>query len=171
MIHRRTFLKATGAAALAFPAILRAQTTAAETRKPNMEIKRLGSQPSIKGPADWFTGTVRIDPLFEPNPSARAGAATVTFEPGARTAWHTHPLGQRLIVTSGSGRVQVEGGPIEEIRPGDVVWFPPNVKHWHGAAPTTAMTHIAIQEALDGKVVEWMEKVSDEQYLAKPSRP
>ena len=164
MIHRRTFLKATGAAALAFPAILRAQTPASQTPKLNMEIKRIGSQPSVKGPADWFTGTVRIDPLFEPNASARAGAATVTFEPGARTAWHTHPLGQRLIVTGGCGRAQREGGPIEEIRPGDVVWFPPGVRHWHGAASTTAMTHIAVQEALDGKVVEWMEKVSDEQY-------
>lgn len=165
MIHRRTFLKATGAAALGFPAILRAQTTSSpQTQKLPMEIKRIGSQPSIKGPADWFAGTVRIDPLFDPNVSARAGAASVTFEPGARTAWHTHPLGQRLIVTGGCGRVQIEGGPIEEIRPGDVVWFPPGVRHWHGAAPTTAMTHIAIQEALDGKVVDWKEKVSDEQY-------
>jgi quercetin dioxygenase-like cupin family protein len=129
-----------------------------------MQITRAGSQPSSKGPADWFTGMVRVDPLFDPNASARAGAATVTFEPGARTAWHTHPLGQRLIVTSGFGRVQQEGGPVEEIRPGDVVWFPPNVRHWHGAGPKTAMMHIAIQEALDGKVVEWMEKVSDEQY-------
>jgi quercetin dioxygenase-like cupin family protein len=161
---RRSFLRTITLAGLAFPAILRVQTTAAETRKLNMEIKRIGSQPSVKGPADWFTGTVRIDPLFEPNASARAGAATVTFEPGARTAWHTHPLGQRLIVTAGAGRVQIEGGPIEEIRPGDVVWFPPNVRHWHGASPTTAMTHIAVQEALDGKVVEWLEKVSDEQY-------
>ena len=164
MIHRRTFLKAASAAALALPAVLRAQTPASETPKLNMEIKRIGSQPSVKGPADWFTGTVRIDPLFEPNPSARAGAATVTFEPGARTAWHTHPLGQRLIVTGGCGWAQREGGPIEEIRPGDVVWFPPNVRHWHGASSTTAMTHIAVQEALDGKVVEWMEKVTDEQY-------
>ena len=164
MIHRRAFLRTTGAAALALPAILRAQTKPSEQPTVNMEIKRIGSQPSMRGPADWFTGTVRIDPLFDPNASARAGAATVTFEPGARTAWHTHPLGQRLIVTSGCGRVQIEGGPIEEIRPGDVVWFPPGMRHWHGAAPTTAMTHIAIQEALDGKVVEWMEKVSDEQY-------
>lgn len=106
----------------------------------------------------------RIDPWFDPNASARAGAASVTFEPGARTAWHTHPLGQRLIVTGGSGRVQIEGGPIEEIRPGDIVWFPPGVRHWHGASPTTAMTHIAIQEAQNGKMVDWMEKVSDEQY-------
>jgi quercetin dioxygenase-like cupin family protein len=165
MIHRRTFLKATGAAALAFPAILRAQTTSSpQTQKLPMEIKRIGSQPSIKGPADWFTGTVRIDPLFDPNASARAGAASVTFEPGARTAWHTHPLGQRLIVTGGCGRVQIVGGPIEEIRPGDVVWFPPGEKHWHGAAPTTALTHIAIQETLDGRAVDWLEKVSDAQY-------
>lgn len=131
-----------------------------------MEIKRNGSQPSVKGPEDWFTGTVRIDPLFQPNDSRRAAAATVTFEPGARTAWHKHPLGQTLIVTAGCGRVRCEGGPIEEIKPGDVVWFSPGEKHWHGAAPTTAMTHIAIQEQLDGKVVDWMEKVSDEQYAA-----
>jgi quercetin dioxygenase-like cupin family protein len=129
-----------------------------------MEIKRNGSQPSAKGPVDWFTGTVRIDPLFQANAPARAVAASVTFEPGARTAWHTHPLGQTLIVTAGCGWVQHWGGPTEEIRPGDVVWFPPGEKHWHGAAPTTAMTHIAIQEQLDGKVVDWMEKVSDEQY-------
>ena len=129
-----------------------------------MEIKRAGSQPSGKGPGDWFTGTVRIDPLFSPPDPARVAGALVTFEPGARTAWHTHPLGQVLIVTAGFGLVQREGGPIEEIRPGDVAWFPPNEKHWHGAAPTTAMTHIAIQEALDGKVVTWMEHVTDEQY-------
>jgi quercetin dioxygenase-like cupin family protein len=135
-----------------------------ETPQIDMEIKRSGSQASSKGPADWFTGTVRIDPLFQINPPARAAGASVTFEPGARTAWHTHPLGQTLIVTSGCGRAQREGAPIEEIRPGDVVWFPPGEKHWHGAAPSTAMTHIAIQEALDGKAVEWMEHVSDEQY-------
>lgn len=129
-----------------------------------MDIKRVGSQPSAKGPEDWFTGTVRIDPLFQANDSARAAGAAVTFEPGARTAWHTHPLGQTLIVTAGFGRAQREGGPIEEIRPGDVVWFAPGEKHWHGAAPTTAMTHIAIQENLNGKVVDWMEKVTDEQY-------
>ena len=129
-----------------------------------MEIKRVGSQPSNKGAADWFTGAVRIDPLFQTNPPARVAGANVTFEPGARTAWHTHPLGQTLIVTAGFGWAQSEGGPIEEIRPGDVVWFSPGEKHWHGAAPTTAMTHIAIQEALNGKVVNWMEKVSDEQY-------
>jgi quercetin dioxygenase-like cupin family protein len=119
---------------------------------------------SGKGPADWFTGTVRIDPLFQANAPARASAASVTFEPGARTAWHTHPLGQTLIVTAGCGWAQREGGPIEEIRFGDVVRLAPGEKHWHGAAPTTAMTHIAIQEQLDGKVVDWMEQVSDEQY-------
>ena len=129
-----------------------------------MEIKRSGSQPSSQGPADWFTGTVRIDPLFQANTPARAAGASVTFEPGARTAWHTHPLGQTLIVVAGCGRAQREDGPIEEIRPGDVVLFPAGEKHWHGAAPTTAMTHIAIQEALDGKVVDWMEKVTDDQY-------
>src|SRR6266404_9224409 len=134
-----------------------------------MEIKRIGSQPSGEGPANWFTGRVRIDPLFEPPEPARVRGASVTFEPGARTAWHTHPLGQTLIVTSGLGRAQRWGGPIEEIRPGDVIWFPPGEKHWHGAAPTTAMTHIAIQELLNGKNVEWMEKVSDRQYGNQPS--
>jgi quercetin dioxygenase-like cupin family protein len=129
-----------------------------------MEIKKIGSQPSNKGPADWFTGTVRIDPLFQTSAPARAAGASVTFEPGARTAWHTHPLGQTLIVTAGSGWAQREGGPVEEIHPGDVVQFPPGEKHWHGATPTTALTHIAIQENLDGKMVEWMEKVSDQQY-------
>ena len=129
-----------------------------------MEIKRVGSQASAKGPTDWFTGTVRIDPLFQAPDPARAVTASVTFEPGARTAWHTHPLGQTLIVTSGCGLAQRWGGPVEQIRPGDVVWFPPGEKHWHGATPTTAMTHIAIQEKLDGKTVDWLEKVSDEQY-------
>ena len=129
-----------------------------------MEIKRAGSQPSIQGSADWFTGTVRIDPLFQPTAPARVAGATVTFEPGARTAWHTHPLGQRLIVIAGCGRAQREGGPIEEIHSGDVVCFAPGEKHWHGAAPTTGMTHIAIQEQLDGKTVEWLEQVTDEQY-------
>lgn len=129
-----------------------------------MKITRNGTQPSATGPADWFTGTVRIDPLFQAEEPARGAAASVTFEPGARTAWHTHPLGQTLIVTAGLGRVQREGGPIEEIRPGDVVWFPAGEKHWHGASPATAMTHIAIQEKLDGKVVDWMEHVTDEQY-------
>jgi quercetin dioxygenase-like cupin family protein len=132
-----------------------------------VDVKRSGSQSSAKGPADWFTGTVRIDPLFQPAAPARAAAATVTFEPGARTAWHTHPLGQTLIAASGLGWAQREGGPIEEIRPGDIVWFAPNEKHWHGATPTTAMTHIAIQEALDGKVVEWLEHVTGEEYGGK----
>ena len=131
-----------------------------------MHIKRSGSQPSAKGPADWFTGIVRIDPLFLAAAPARGAGNTVTFEPGARTAWHTHPLGQTLIVTAGFGLAQREGGPIEDIRPGDVVWFEPGEKHWHGASPTTAMSHIAIQEALDGKAVEWMEHVSEEQYRA-----
>jgi len=129
-----------------------------------MKIQRVDSRSPSKGSAEWFTGTVKIDPLFEANDPARAVGASVTFEPGARTAWHTHPLGQTLIVTSGLGWVQREGGPIEEIRPGDVVWFAPNEKHWHGATPTTAMTHIAIQEALNGKAVEWMEHVTAEQY-------
>lgn len=130
----------------------------------DMDIKRNGSRPSQKGPEDWFTGTVRIDPLFQAPEPARTSAAQVTFEPGARTAWHTHPLGQTLIVTSGFGWVQREGGPIEEIRPGDVVWFPPGLKHWHGASSSTAMTHIAVQESANGKNVDWLEKVSDEQY-------
>ena len=131
-----------------------------------MEVKRNGSQPSQKGPEEYFTGSVRIDSPFQGSAPARAGGAAVTFEPGARTAWHWHPLGQTLIVTQGCGWVQSEGGPKVEIRPGDVVWCPPNERHWHGATPTTAMTHVAIAEALDGKAVEWMEKVSDEQYLA-----
>ena len=136
----------------------------------NMEIKRSGSQPSAKGPAEYFTGTARIDPLFQIKDPARAVGNSVTFEPGARTAWHTHPLGQTLIVTAGCGRAQRWEGPIEEIRPGDVICFAPNEKHWHGATPTTAMTHIAIQEQLDGKAVDWMEKVSDEQYQAHVNR-
>jgi quercetin dioxygenase-like cupin family protein len=131
-----------------------------------MQITKAGSQPSTIGPADWFTGSVRIDPLFQaPDPALVAGAH-VTFEPGARTVWHTHPLGQTLIVTSGLGRVQREGGPIEEVRPGDIVWFSPGERHWHGASPTTGMTHIAIQERHDGKVVDWMEPVTEEQYQA-----
>lgn len=129
-----------------------------------MQITRAGSQPSGKGPSEWFTGSVRIDRLFTAPSPARVAGAAVTFEPGARTAWHTHPLGQTLIVLSGLGRAQREGGPIEDIRPGDVVWFAPNEKHWHGASAATAMSHIAIQEALDGSVVEWMEHVTDEQY-------
>jgi len=129
-----------------------------------MDIQRAGTQPSAKGPSDWFTGEVRIDPLYQAPDPALVQGVSVTFEPGARTAWHTHPLGQTLVVTAGCGRVQRDGGKVEEIRPGDVVWIAPGEKHWHGAAPTTAMTHIAIQEALDGKVVEWLEHVSDEQY-------
>ena len=129
-----------------------------------MEIKRVGTVASGKGPADWFTGTVRIDPLVQAAAPARVVAASVTFEPCARTAWHRHPLGQTLIVAAGCGRAQREGGPVEEIRPGDVVWFAPGEKHWHGAGTTTAMSHIAIQEQLEGKAVEWLEKVSDEQY-------
>ena len=136
----------------------------ASERRIEMEITRIGSQPSREGPADWFTGTVRIDSLFQAADPARVQGASVTFEPGARTAWHTHPLGQTLIVTSGMGWIQSAGGPVEEIRPGDVVWFAPGEKHWHGASPTTAMTHIAIQESLNGSAVEWMEQVSDEQY-------
>jgi quercetin dioxygenase-like cupin family protein len=169
MITRRHMLAATGglaALAAAKPAAAERPKLTVPTNRGHgtMEIKRSGSQPSRKGPAEYFTGAVRIDPLFQaPNP-ARVSGGSVTFEPGARTAWHTHPLGQTLIVTSGCGWVQREGGPIEEIRPGDVVWFPPGEKHWHGATPTTAMTHIAIQEALNGKAVDWMEHVSEEQY-------
>ena len=129
-----------------------------------MDIKRTGSQPSTKGLTDYFTGSVRIDPLFQANDPARAVGAGVTFEPGSRTAWHSHPLGQILIVIAGCGLAQRWDGPVEQIRPGDVVWFPPGEKHWHGATSTTAMTHIAIQEQLGGKTVDWMEKVSDEQY-------
>jgi quercetin dioxygenase-like cupin family protein len=131
-----------------------------------VHITRNGSHPSGIGPADWFTGTVRVDPLFQTEDPARVTGGHVTFEPGARTAWHTHPLGQTLIVIAGLGRVQRAGGSIEEIRPGDIVWFPPGEKHWHGASPTTAMSHIAIQEKLDGKVVDWLEHVTDQQYGA-----
>lgn len=134
-----------------------------------MDIMRNGSRPSAKGSSDWFTGTVRVDALFQPIPPGRAAGACVTFEPGARTAWHTHPLGQTLIVVSGLGRVQREGGPVVEIRPGNVIQFAPEEKHWHGASPTTAMTHYAVHEALDGKTVNWMEKVSDDDYSAAPS--
>ena len=129
-----------------------------------MDITRSGTRPSGKGSSEYFTGAVRIDPLFEAPDPARVAGASVTFEPGARTAWHTHPLGQTLIVTAGRGRVQRWGGPIEDVHPGDMIWFAPGEKHWHGASPTTAMTHIAIQERLDGKTVDWMEPVSDEQY-------
>ena len=172
LFSRRHFLKTGAAAAFVAPAaVLHASANAAPTRskEPHMEIKRIGSRPSGKGPAEWFTGTVRIDPLFEAPAPARAAGASVTFEPGARTAWHTHPLGQTLVVTAGLGWAQREGGPVEEIRAGDVVWFPPGEKHWHGASPTTAMTHIAVQEAQGGKVVDWMEHVGDEQYQA-PSK-
>ncbi len=148
---------------------LPATSAAAQTTKENvMELYRNGSRPSQQGPAEWFTGHVRIDPLNTAPGPARHGAASVTFEPGARTAWHTHPLGQTLIVTAGTGWTQCEGEPIVEIRAGDVVWCPPGHRHWHGATPTTAMTHIAIQEAQDGRMVEWMEHVSDEQYLSGP---
>jgi quercetin dioxygenase-like cupin family protein len=164
-LSRRTFL----ATVAAWVATLATRRTHAETRltakmEDEMEITRVGSQPSAKGPSEWFSGTVRIDPLFPAKAPARAAGNTVTFEPGGRTAWHTHPLGQTLIVTAGCGWVQREGGPVEEVRPGDVVWFPPGEKHWHGATATTAMTHIAIQEGLDGKMVDWLEHVSDEQY-------
>ena len=134
------------------------------TQDSGMNITRVGTQPSTKGPAEWFIGTVRIDPLFQPYAPARAVGASVTFEPGARTAWHTHPLGQTLLIIAGCGWVQREGGPVEEVHPGDVVWFPAGERHWHGATATTAMTHIAIQEQLDGKAVDWEEHVSDEQY-------
>ena len=133
-----------------------------------MELKRNGSQPSARGPAEYFTGTVRIDALFKTPDPARASGAYVTFEPCARSHWHTHPLGQTLVVTSGCGYVQSWGEPLRVIRPGDVVWCPPGEKHWHGAAPGTAMTHLAVQEALNGKVVDWLEEVTDEQYNAKP---
>jgi len=132
-----------------------------------MEIIKVGSQPSARGPSEWFTGAVRIDQPFQASDPARVNGAIVTFEPGARTAWHTHPLGQTLIVTSGCGRVQRWGGVIEEIRPGDIIWFAPGEKHWHGAAPATAMTHLAIQERLHGKAVDWLEHVSDEQYQGR----
>jgi quercetin dioxygenase-like cupin family protein len=172
MITRRRMLAASGglaalAAAGPGPAGAHEKLAVPATKgKKTMEIKRSGSQPSGRGPAEYFTGSVRVDPLIQAPAPARVVGASVTFEPGARTAWHTHPLGQTLIVTSGGGRVQSEGGPIEEVRPGDVVWIPPGEKHWHGATPTTAMTHLAIQEALDGKTVDWMEKVSEQQYQA-----
>jgi quercetin dioxygenase-like cupin family protein len=129
-----------------------------------MEIRRNGTRPSNKGPADWFTGIVRVDPLFAAHDPARTSGASVTFEPGARSNWHSHPLGQTLVVTSGSGWIQAWGQPVQEINPGDVIWTPPGEKHWHGAKATTPLTHIAIQEALNGKVVDWMEKVGDDQY-------
>ena len=168
-ITRRRMIAVTGgltALAAARPAAAEAPILTVPKKRSNatMEIMRIGSRPSGKGPTEYFTGSVRIDPLFQAPDPARVRGASVTFEPGARTAWHTHPLGQTLIVTAGFGWVQREGGPVEEIRPGDVVWFSPGEKHWHGATATTGMTHTALQEALDGKVVDWMEKVSDEQY-------
>jgi quercetin dioxygenase-like cupin family protein len=163
MIPRRRILAAAGGLAL-MAAGAAAQTPALPGRSGSMQITRGGSQPSRKGPAEYFTGAVRVDPLFQAPEPARVAGASVTFEPGARTAWHTHPLGQTLIVTAGLGWVQREGGPVEEIRPGDVVWFPPGLRHWHGATPTTALTHIAIQETLDGKTVDWLEQVGDAEY-------
>jgi quercetin dioxygenase-like cupin family protein len=163
MITRRHAIAATGGL-VAVVAGAAAQKVPAARSNGTMEIKRSGSQPSRKGPAEYFTGAVRVDPLFQAGDPPRVSGGQVTFEPGARTAWHTHPLGQTLLITSGLGWVQHEGGPIEEVRPGDVVWFPAGLKHWHGATPTTAMTHIAITESRDGKNVDWMEKVSDEQY-------
>jgi quercetin dioxygenase-like cupin family protein len=165
MITRRRMLAATGGlAALAAAGAVAAQAPTTQGRNRTMQITRGGSQPSRKGPTEYFTGAVRIDPLFQAPDPARVSGGSVTFEPGARTAWHTHPLGQNLIITAGLGWVQREGGPIEDVRPGDVVWFPPGLKHWHGATPTTAMTHIAITESLNGKNVDWLEHVSDEQY-------
>ncbi|MFA6959172.1 MAG: cupin domain-containing protein [Opitutaceae bacterium] len=167
-VSRRTFIQTAASAYLivlsGFIRLQAAGATSPQSSSPTMTIARNGTQASSQGSADYFTGSVRIDPLFKGEAPSRVFGAYVTFEPGARTAWHTHPLGQTLIVTAGCGRVQREGGPVEEIRSGDVVWFPPGEKHWHGAAPSTAMTHIAIQEALDGKVVEWMEKVTDADY-------
>jgi quercetin dioxygenase-like cupin family protein len=164
MITRRSALLAASGGLMTLAGAGRGAEFEAADRRMSMQITRSGSQPSRPGPADWFTGAVRIDPLFQAAEPARVSGGHVTFEPGARTAWHTHPLGQTLMVTSGLGWVQREGSPIEEVRPGDVVWFPPGEKHWHGASPRTAMTHIAIQEALEGKNVDWLEKVSDAQY-------
>ena len=166
MKYRMTELAGVALLASALAAPVAAQTGAAASPPQELKIARNGSQASNKGPAQNFTGAVRVDPLFEANAPSRTAAAYVTFEPGARSSWHSHPLGQTLVVTAGVGRVQRWGGRVEEIRPGDVVWTPPGVKHWHGASPTTAMTHMAIQEQQEGKVVEWMEKVSDAQYGA-----
>ena len=165
-LTRRRLIGATaglGMAAYAAPGFAQGALPHA-TRREILDIKRNGSRPSAKGPEAWFTGTVRVDPLFQVGDPTRLSGGQVTFEPGARTMWHTHPLGQTLIIISGLGWVQMEGGPIEEVRPGDVVWFPPGEKHWHGGTATTAMTHIALTESLDGKNVDWLEKVSDEQY-------
>jgi quercetin dioxygenase-like cupin family protein len=168
MITRRCMLVASsGLAAMVAAKPAASEKPTAQPRNATMEITRNGSQPSRKGPTEYFTGSVRIDPLFQAPEPARVTSASVTFEPGARTAWHTHPLGQTLIITSGLGWVRRAGGQTEEVRPGDVVWFSPGEKHWHGASPATALTHIAIQEKKDGKVVDWMEKVTDEQYDPK----
>jgi quercetin dioxygenase-like cupin family protein len=168
VVTRRCLLGVTGMGLMATSGAGLAQIPAipdvTERRKAMMDIKRNGSRPSTKAPEAYFSGAVRVEPVFQVGEPVRLNGGSVTFEPGARTAWHTHPLGQTLIIMAGLGWVQTEGGPIEEIRPGDVVWFPPGEKHWHGATPTTAMTHIAIQEALDGKAVDWLEKVSDAQY-------
>jgi quercetin dioxygenase-like cupin family protein len=163
-IPRRTFLVGAGSALAISASRLSHADAHSQPVESKMEIARGGSQPSTKGSAEWFTGQVRVDPLFKAQAPARTTGGSVTFEPGARTAWHTHPLGQTLIITAGCGWVQREGGPVEEVRPGDVVWFPPGEKHWHGATRSTSMTHIAIQEQLDGKAVDWLEHVSDEQY-------
>jgi quercetin dioxygenase-like cupin family protein len=170
IISRRSWVIASAIIALSPASTIAEKTNLPVTRGTAMRITRAGSQPSAKGPADYFTGTVRVDPIFQAGEPARVSGGHVTFEPGARSAWHTHPLGQTLIVTSGLGWAQAEGGPIEEIRPGDVVWFPSGLRHWHGASPTTAMTHIAITEFENGKNVEWLEKVSDEQYRTGPKR-
>ncbi len=164
MISRRAVLIAGIAASMKTEGAPAAAFDHHKDTQMDIDIKRNGSRPSQKGSSEWFTGNVRVDPLFQAPDPARVGAGQVTFEPGARTAWHTHPLGQTLIVTAGLGWVQRDGGLIEEVRPGDVVWFPPGLKHWHGATPTTAMTHIAVQESVGGRNVDWMEKVSDEQY-------
>jgi quercetin dioxygenase-like cupin family protein len=162
--HEASFSRRSGLKWMAALAVAALGIQSRSSTEQHMEIKRVGTQPSTKGPSDWFTGTVRIDPLFDRAEPSRVGGASVTFEPSARTAWHTHPLGQTLIVTGGCGWAQREGGPVEEIRPGDVVWFAPGEKHWHGATATTAMTHIAIQEKLNGSPVTWLEKVTDGQY-------
>jgi quercetin dioxygenase-like cupin family protein len=162
--RRQAIVAALGFAAFAAPGAKAESSNMQRKSTMDIDIKRNGSRPSTKGSSDWFTGSVRVDPLFQTPDPGRVSGGQVTFEPNARTAWHTHPLGQTLVVTAGLGWVQREGGPIEEIRAGDVVWFPPGVKHWHGASPTTAMTHIAIQESVSGKNVDWMEKVSDDQY-------
>jgi quercetin dioxygenase-like cupin family protein len=166
-VTRRHLLRLAGGLAVLVgyrPAVAQQPIKQSMDRKTTMKIERNGSRPSTKGAQDYFSGSVRVEPVFQVGEPMRLNAGSVTFEPGARTAWHTHPLGQTLIITAGLGWVQTEGGQIEEVRPGDVVWFPPGEKHWHGATPTTAMTHIAVQESLNGKNVDWMEKVSDAQY-------